>query len=135
MRRIIALAAILTACNAYQVPTPVPPPAPPPAPSPLVLLNEPALPPPLSIQPVRVELFVMSRCPYCAGVESAMLEALREAGRAVDFSLDYVGNFDPDGTLRSMHGDSEVIGDLAQVCAARLAPQRFLAMIVCQNSD
>ena len=77
----------------------------------------------------------MSRCPYCAQLESELLEAFHELGPHVNFTLDYVGDIDADGELRSMHGGSEVVGDIAQMCAVHHAPQRFLAMIVCQNAD
>jgi hypothetical protein len=64
-----------------------------------------------------------------------MLDALSQLGTNASFSLEYVGKFDPDGTLTSMHGEPEVLGDIAQVCAAKVAPHLFLAMIVCQNAN
>ncbi|MBI5533656.1 MAG: thioredoxin domain-containing protein [Deltaproteobacteria bacterium] len=132
------VAAATLACSACFTPQPTPPPRDPPAPLKLVpaATIATAEPPPApSIDPVRVELFVMSRCPHCAAAESAMLVALRDLGPNVSFSLEYVGNVEPGGVLSSMHGDSEVVGDIAQVCAARQDPARYLGMVVCQNSD
>ena len=70
-----------------------------------------------AVPSVPVELYVMSECPFCPGAVEAMAGALRLVGPHARFSLDYVGDVQSDG-LASMHGDSEVAGDIAQICAA-----------------
>jgi len=74
----------------------------------------------------------MSECPFCPGAVEAMAGALRLVGPNVRFSLEYVGDVQSDG-LASMHGASEVAGDIAQVCAAAVSPDRYLDLVVCQN--
>jgi predicted DsbA family dithiol-disulfide isomerase len=86
-------------------------------------------------QPVEVEMFVMSQCPFSAKAHAAMLDVVRKLGPNVRVAVDYVGTQGPKGELKSMHGNKEVIGDIAQVCAARIAPAKLLELIVCQNRN
>lgn len=85
------------------------------------------------VDPVRVEVYTMSQCPYCLAVDTTLHEVKQTLGDDVTIQLFYVGNEDPaTGALSSMHGADEVTGDLAQVCAAKLS-ERSLEFIVCQN--
>jgi Gamma interferon inducible lysosomal thiol reductase (GILT) len=81
-----------------------------------------------------LELFVMSQCPYGVQVVDAAADAKKQLGSAMDLRIQYIGD-QVGGKLQSMHGDAEVKGDLAQVCALELAPKRALGMIVCQNKN
>ncbi|HLU65734.1 MAG TPA: DsbA family protein, partial [Kofleriaceae bacterium] len=81
-----------------------------------------------------LELFVMSQCPYGVQVVDAAAEAKKKLGPDLNLVIDYIGQGTA-GNLSSMHGPSEVKGDLAQVCARELAPDRYLDMTVCQNQD
>ncbi len=82
----------------------------------------------------RLELFVMSQCPYGVQVVNAAAEAKKQLGAAMNIDIRYIGEGTP-GQLASMHGPAEVVGDVAQVCAAKQAPDRVLAMITCQNEN
>jgi hypothetical protein len=87
------------------------------------------------VTPVTAELFVMSRCPYGILAEEALFPALDALGDSVDFRLHFIGDVDPAGTLATMHGEAELKGDLLQVCAAKLAPKAYRAMIACMNQQ
>lgn len=81
-----------------------------------------------------LEMFVMSQCPYGTQAVNAVAEAKKQLGPAFALDIQYIGDGGP-GTLSSMHGDNEVKGDLAQVCALQQAPDKALDMMVCQNKN
>jgi hypothetical protein len=85
-------------------------------------------------QPAKLEFFVMSKCPYGVQVEKAVAPVLDKLGGNVDFHVAFIGQ--KDGTqLSSMHGPGEVTGDIAQLCAAQIAPDKYVKMIECQDAD
>ncbi|MBN2493271.1 MAG: transporter substrate-binding domain-containing protein [Deltaproteobacteria bacterium] len=84
---------------------------------------------------VEVELYVMSKCPFAIQVEKTMAEVLARFGSELRFQMDFIGRVKPDGTLTSMHGESEVRGDLIQICAQSHAPDRFLELVNCMNEQ
>jgi len=84
---------------------------------------------------VRVDLFVMSQCPYGVQALDGMIPAVKKLGSEVDLHLEFVGNKAADGKLESMHGQAEVTGDKAQICAAEIAPDTYLDFVQCQNKD
>jgi protein-disulfide isomerase-like protein with CxxC motif len=82
----------------------------------------------------RLELFVMSQCPYGVEVVDAAAKVKKELGSGLALEIQYIGDGKP-GSLTSMHGPPEVKGNLAQVCAMNLAPDQALEMITCQNKN
>jgi len=81
--------------------------------------------------PRKLDLFVMSRCPF--GMEllpsvGAFLDHMGRDRKKVDFTLRFIGDVLPDGTLDSMHGDLELEEDLRMVCAQDLYPERYRFM-------
>jgi protein-disulfide isomerase len=83
---------------------------------------------------VRVDFYVMSQCPYGLEVENAIGPVLEKLGPAVDFRLNFIANVEG-GALRSLHGEGEVQGDIAQLCAAKVDPLRYFKMVLCQNRE
>ena len=83
----------------------------------------------------KVEFYVMSKCPYGTQVENAFAPVLEQMGDAVDFQLNYIVKESAPGTFESLHGDTEVTGDIAQLCAKSYYPDKYFKMIVCQNKD
>ncbi|NUP14073.1 MAG: thioredoxin domain-containing protein [Polyangiaceae bacterium] len=83
---------------------------------------------------VKVELFVMSQCPYGVQAEAAFKDIVAKFGADIDFKLEFIGTKDPKGAPKSMHGPAEVKGDIVQVCAMKYAPNWF-DMVLCQNKD
>jgi hypothetical protein len=85
-------------------------------------------------KPAKLEFFVMSKCPYGVQVETAVAPVLEQLGDNVDFHIAFIG--DKQGEeLTSMHGPTEVAGDIAQLCARDVAPDKYMKMIACQNNN
>jgi hypothetical protein len=82
----------------------------------------------------KLEFFVMSKCPYGVQVEKAVAPVLAKLGGNVDFHLTFIGDRKGD-QLSSMHGPSEIAGDIVQLCARDLAPDAYMKLIDCQNND
>lgn len=82
---------------------------------------------------VKVELFVMSQCPYGVEAEQKFKDVVDKFGADIDFKVEFIGD-DKDGELSSMHGPKEVKGDLVQICAQKYSPKWF-DMILCQNKN
>ena len=85
-------------------------------------------------KPAKLEFFVMSKCPYGVQVEKAVAPVLDKLGGNVDFHVTYIGQKQGD-QLSSMHGPGEVTGDIAQLCAHEVAPDKYVKMIACQDED
>lgn len=81
-----------------------------------------------------LEMYVMSQCPYGVQVVDAIAPVADKLGPDLDLRIEYIGDVEGD-RLTSMHGEPEVIGDIAQLCARELAPARYLELAVCQNKD
>ena len=82
----------------------------------------------------KLELFVMSQCPYGTQVVDAAHEVKKQLGAGFALDIQYIGGGKP-GSLTSMHGENEVKGDLVQVCAIKHAPDKALDLMVCQNKN
>jgi 2-hydroxychromene-2-carboxylate isomerase len=83
-----------------------------------------------------VELYVMSQCPYGVMALDSMLPAVEKLDGAVNLKLDYIGQNGPDGSPKSMHGESEVAGDILHLCAGEEAgPKQQYQFIACLNKD
>jgi protein-disulfide isomerase len=68
----------------------------------------------------KVDMFVMSQCPYGAKALIAAEQVQKQFGKEVDFEVHFIGQ-DQGGSLNSMHGPTEVEYDLYEVCAQSLA--------------
>jgi len=84
---------------------------------------------------VPVAFHVMSQCPFGTQVEDGIKPVLDQLGDAVDFQLHFIGDEPTPGQLESMHGPSEVQGDMIHICAAKHAPKKYMDVIVCMNRD
>jgi len=82
---------------------------------------------------VKVEFYVMSQCPYGVQVENTVKPALDQLGKYVDFHLDYIVTETEPGTFKSLHGPSEVAGNIAQLCAKKISPDKYMDFVLCQN--
>ena len=81
-----------------------------------------------------LEMYVMSQCPYGVQVMNAIAPVKQQLGDGLNLKIGYIGNGSP-GSFQSLHGPSEVKGDIAQLCAAKQAPGKYLDLIVCQNKN
>jgi hypothetical protein len=83
----------------------------------------------------KVQLFVMSQCPYGIQAEEPMSEILKLLKDKIDFELNFIATANSDGTFSSLHGQPEVDGDLMQVCAMKQYPDKYFDFIICLNKD
>jgi glutaredoxin len=83
---------------------------------------------------VKLEFYVMSKCPFGSQVEKSIAPVLEELGPYVDFHLEFIAD-EKDGSFTSMHGESEVQGNIIQLCAVKHYPQtsQYMSFINCQN--
>lgn len=81
-----------------------------------------------------LELFVMSQCPYGTQAVDAVAEVKKQLGAGFSVDIQYIGD-GAAGSLKSMHGEDEIKGDLVQVCALEQAPDKALDFMVCQNKN
>ncbi len=82
---------------------------------------------------VKVELYVMSQCPYGVQAENGFKDAVEKLGADVDFKVEFIGQKEG-GNLTSMHGPNEVKGDTVQACAQKYTAKWF-QLILCQNKN
>jgi hypothetical protein len=87
----------------------------------------------------KLDLFVMSQCPYGVRTVDAMEEVLKNFGndsKKMAFELNYVGN-ERDGKLVSMHGQAEVDENIRQLCAQKHYAKgfKFMEYVLCRNKD
>lgn len=71
----------------------------------------------------RIELFVMSYCPYGTQIEKGILPALSTLGDKIDFQLKFV-NY-------AMHGQKELAENLTQYCIQKNEPQKLEKYLSC----
>jgi Gamma interferon inducible lysosomal thiol reductase (GILT) len=86
---------------------------------------------------VNISIFIMSQCPYSGDVIEALAEIKEKLGNMVHLKIDYMGiNFEKsDRDFGSMHGKTEVAGNIIQLCAASVAPNNHLKMLDCMFDD
>lgn len=90
--------------------------------------------------PNKLELFVMSECPYGVKGFDAMQEVLSNFKKAdpktaIDFQVHFIGDYDDKKGLTAMHGQTEVDENIRELCAIKHYPKDFKYMdyIWCRN--
>ncbi|MGM5484773.1 MAG: DsbA family protein [Nanobdellota archaeon] len=83
---------------------------------------------------VKLDFYVMSQCPYGTEVVDAIAPVMDKLGSHIDFNLEYIADKDGDG-FKSLHGQSEVKGNIVQLCAMEYNPDKYMDMITCQNEN
>ncbi|MEQ1564574.1 MAG: thioredoxin domain-containing protein [Myxococcota bacterium] len=86
--------------------------------------------------PGKLDLFVMSQCPYGAKALLATHALVDSFGGDVDLTVHYIGDI-KDGALSSMHGQAEVDHDIREVCAQAKYPNdyQYLDFMACISKD
>ncbi len=82
----------------------------------------------------RLEVFVMSMCPYGTRALDSMSEVLAAFDRKIDFRIHFIVSVRGQG-FRSLHGQPEVDENIRELCAIRHYPKRykFMDYIWCRN--
>ncbi len=83
---------------------------------------------------ITLDVHVMSQCPYGVKVENALIPVKEQLGDALALNFEYIGK-EEGGSFSSLHGDNEVKGDMAQLCAAEQLGGKALDFIACQNDN
>ncbi|MEK6959620.1 MAG: GILT family protein [Nanoarchaeota archaeon] len=83
---------------------------------------------------VRFDLYVMSQCPYGVQAENLLKDVFEKIGDRVDFHLEFIGS-GAASNLGSLHGENEVNGDIAQLCAVKYSPDKYFDMVLCMNEN
>ena len=74
---------------------------------------------------IKLDLFVMSQCPFGVRAEEALLPLVSELGERIEFKLHFVGWLDQHQRIESMHGQAEVDENFRQVVISKLYPALF----------
>lgn len=100
-----------------------------------------------------LDLFVMSRCPYGIRAVNQIPAVLEKMGGSLDFDLHYITlvfddqeyedylkkesceRYDDGMWYCSLHGKAETKDNIRNLCAAEVAPSRYLDYILCRNAD
>ncbi len=82
----------------------------------------------------KVQLFVMSQCPYGVQAENAIKPVLDALSGKISFELKFIANENADGTFSSLHGQAEVDEDKRQSCAINVYPN-YMDYVICRNAD
>jgi hypothetical protein len=86
--------------------------------------------------PGKVDMFVMSRCPYGAKAMIAADEVMDVFGDTIDLDVHFIGK-EEGGKLTSMHGQPEVDDDIREACAQEhyRANGQYLDFLACHSKD
>lgn len=90
--------------------------------------------------PKRLDLFIMSQCPFGVKATDAMREVLdnfKKHDEKIDFAIHYIGSGTAAEGFNSMHGQSEIDEDIRHVCAIEHYAKdfKFMDYIWCRNKD
>jgi len=97
-----------------------------------VVLEDPVA---LPQNPVSVELYVMSLCPYAVEAEKALFPVVAELKDFVDFKIDFVGDYFEESGFETLHGEEELVTNRIQLCAMQANRDAALDLITCMNLD
>jgi hypothetical protein len=86
--------------------------------------------------PRRLDLFVMSQCPFGVKALDAIKEILPAFAGRIDLDVHYIATRTPGG-VRSLHGPAEAAEDMRQLCAKKhyRRDNKFMDYIWCRNED
>lgn len=85
---------------------------------------------------VKLEFYIMTKCPFGVQVAQGIKPVLDEIGDAIDFHLDFIVT-EKNGQFNSLHGEPEVQGNIYQLCAIKHYPdvRKYMAFIDCWNKN
>ena len=84
---------------------------------------------------VKMELYVMSQCPYGVQAENIVLPLKEVFGDALDIQIEFIVSENPDGTFKSLHGQPEIDENILQLCALEHDPDDAFDFILCRNNN
>ena len=75
----------------------------------------------------KVELFIMSHCPYGTQIEKGILPVIETLGNKIDFELKFCDY--------AMHGEIEIKEQLNQYCIQKEQPEKLISYLKCFLED
>ena len=87
--------------------------------------------------PGKLDVFVMSHCPYGIQALDAMKEVLNVFNGQIRFSVNYIAEETSPGVFNSLHGQTEVDDDMRELCAMKYYPDNYTYMnfIWCRDAN
>jgi hypothetical protein len=82
----------------------------------------------------KLEVFVMSECPFGLKALNAMEEVLGAFGKEITFEVHFIGD-EQNGKATSMHGQSEVDENIRELCAIKNYADKYMTYILCRNKN
>ncbi len=85
----------------------------------------------------KLEVFVMSMCPYGTKALDAMKEVLENFKRDIKFEVHFIASEQPDGSFKALHGQPEVDENIRELCAIKHYPRNYKYMdyIWCRDKN
>lgn len=81
----------------------------------------------------RLDVFVMSQCPYGTQALDSMEEVLAAFGEDLEFHINYIASETAPGVFSSLHGQPEVNENIRELCAIKHYPEKYMDYILCRN--
>ena len=81
------------------------------------------------------DIYVMSQCPYGIQAESMVMKSMDGFEDYINFNVEYIASLNADGSFNSLHGESEVEGNIYQLCVKKYNPENFWPYLECQNKN
>ncbi len=87
-------------------------------------------------EPRKLEVFIMSQCPFAVKGLDAMREVLRTFDNDIRFEIHFIAEAQGEG-FRALHGQAEVDENIRELCVIKYYPDNFkyLDYIWCRNRD
>lgn len=84
----------------------------------------------------KLDVFVMSQCPYGVKALNAMEEVLANFKGEIDFDINFIATKQGDG-FKALHGQPEVDENIRELCAIKHYPKNYKYMdyILCRNKN
>ncbi len=84
----------------------------------------------------KVDVFVMSMCPFGVKALNAMEEVLKAFGDELKFEIHFIATAEGDG-FTALHGQPEVDENIRELCAIKSFPEnhKYMGYILCRNKD
>ena len=90
--------------------------------------------PAASDQPVRVDFFVMSKCPDARKCEILFAPALMKLSPIINFTVSFIAHETNPNQIECMHGPDECAGNKQQLCVQSMCSQTtLLKFLQCQS--
>jgi len=86
---------------------------------------------------VKLNFYVMSKCPYGTQVLDAIAPVLKSMGDAVDFKVDYIGTEGTGGAFTSLHGQTEVDENIRELCVMKYysGNYKYMDYVTCRDKN